>query len=302
MNLTPRHPPTRLLLTLALLFTLLAAACDSPVGPDQQAPAPSEQVATPTGGVQEPTATVAARVAAPTAESQAPTAGTEATEVTDAATVASPTAEEDEPAPTEVTATSTGEEMTALQALGVLKQKALAWQADARLGLLSNVRPGQQKNLLGDAMGKPEIYEPTPDGKGRDWTLVAVSPSARGAIAIGMDGTRVDLVKAGAVTADTIDLFAGAGAAGLALSDLNVAGLADSDKIVEEARKRSKTGDVGVALLAPDGLGLGPLPTPQAGGAPPQLAYELFNSDSYQQSFIFFDAKTGAVVLDSSSP
>jgi hypothetical protein len=57
-----------------------------------------------------------------------------------------------------------------------------------------------------------------------------------------------------------------------------------------------------MALLSPDGLGLGPLPTPQAGGPPPEIAYELFNSDSYQQSFIFFDAKSGAAVLDSAAP
>jgi hypothetical protein len=192
--------------------------------------------------------------------------------------------------------------MTALQALAVLKPKALAWQADARLGLLSNVRPGQQKNLLGDALGKPEINEPTPNGKGRDWTLVAFSPGAHGAIAIGMDGTQVDLVKAGAVTTETINQFAGTATAALSLNSFDVARLVDSDKIAEAARKRGRSGDIGLALLSPDGLGLGPLPTPQTGGAPPQIAYELFSSDSYQQTFIFFDANTGAVVLDSSAP
>jgi hypothetical protein len=280
-------------LLAALLLTLVLAACDSePATPavDNQPPGVTAEPATPTAAVEDP---------APTPEAQAPTPGSQAT---DAVAVAPPTAEEEAPPPTEVTAMSTGPEMTALQALGALRPKALAWQADARLALLSNVRPGQQKNLLSDALGKPEINEPTPNGKGRNWTLVAFSPSALGAIAIGMDGAQTDLVKAGAVSADMVARFAGPETTALGLDPLDVSKLVDSDKIAEEARKRGKTGEVGIALLSPDGLGLGPLPTPQAGGPPTQIAYELFSSDSYQQSFIFFDARTGRVVLDSSTP
>ena len=108
--------------------------------------------------------------------------------VVDTAAVTEPHTEDDNaPSPTTVTDVSTGSELTALQALAVLRPKALAWQADAQLGLLSNARPGQQKNLLGDALGKPDINEPTPGGKGRNCTLVAFSPSSRGAMAISME-------------------------------------------------------------------------------------------------------------------
>ena len=294
----------RLLLISALLFTLVLAACDSgPATPgvDNQPPTVTAEPATPT--TEPATPTTSAENPPPTLGAQAPTPASQAT---DAAVVAPPTPEEEAPPPTQVTehsqAASTGPEMTALQALGELKPKALAWQSDARLGLLTNVRPGQQKNLLGDALGKPEISEPTQGGKGRNWALVAFSPSAHDAVAIGLDGARTDLVKAGSVSADMVARFAGPDTAALSLDQLDVSKLVDSDRIAEQAQKRGKTGDVGIALLSPDGLGLGPLPTPPAGGPSTQIAYELFSSDSYQQSFIFFDARTGGVVLDSSNP
>src|SRR5205085_4772512 len=106
----------RFIVGLALRLTLLAAACDSPVGPSQQAPTAIEQPATPTVAAPEPTQQDVGQAASPTAESLG---ATPASEATDAAVVASPTPEEDEPSPTEVTATSTGQEMTALQALAV---------------------------------------------------------------------------------------------------------------------------------------------------------------------------------------
>jgi hypothetical protein len=201
-----------------------------------------------------------------------------------------------------VTATGTGEALTALQALGELKPRALAWQADARLVMLSNVRPGQEKNLLGGALGDPSVNEPTPGGKGRNWTLVAFSPSTNGAVALSMEGTQVDLVKEGMASDELLKGFAPAEMVALDLASLDAGSLVDSDKVLEKAGERGKSDKVGIALLAPDGLGIGPLPAPQTGGDPPQIAYELFSTDPIQQTFIFFDATTGDVVLDSSTP
>jgi hypothetical protein len=224
-------------------------------------------------------------------------------QVVDAAPVTPPaTPQESAPAPTEVTATGTGADLTALQALTSLKPRALAWQADARLGLLANVRPGRQSDLLGGALGQPDINEPTPGGRGRSWTLVAFSPSAHGAIALGMDGSQLDLVKEGSVTTEVVEGFAEPAMASLALSDLDPAKMVDSDKIAAQAGERGKAQDAGIALLAPNGLGLGPLPAPASGGEPPQVAYELFGGAGEPQSFVFYDAMTGAVVLDSAKP
>ncbi|HYP40732.1 MAG TPA: hypothetical protein VEX13_10270 [Chloroflexia bacterium] len=222
--------------------------------------------------------------------------------IVDSAVATAPPTDESLPTPTAVTATGTGEALTALQALGELKPRALAWQGDARLVMLSNVRPGQEKNLLGGALGDPDVNEPTPGGKGRNWTLVAFSPSTSGAIALSMEGTQVDLVKEGMASDELLQGFASAERAALDLASLDAGSLVDSDKMLEKAGERGKSGNVGIALLAPNGLGIGPLPTPPAGGDPPQIAYELFSTDPSQQSFIFFDATTGEVVLDSSAP
>jgi hypothetical protein len=168
--------------------------------------------------------------------------------------------------------------------------------------MLSNVRPGQEKNMLGGALGDPSVNEPTPGGKGRNWTLVAFSPSTSGAVALSMEGILVDLVKEGMASDELLKGFASAEMAALGLAPLDASSLVDSDKVLEKAGERGKSDKVGIALLAPDGLGIGPLPTPQAGGDPPQIAYELFSTDPTQQTFIFFDATTGDVVLDSSAP
>ncbi len=222
--------------------------------------------------------------------------------VVDSALATAPPADESAPTPTAVTATGTGEALTALQALGELKPRALAWQGDARLVMLSNVRPGQEKNLLGVALGDPNVNEPTPGGKGRNWTLVAFSPSTSGAIALSMEGTQVDLVEEGMASEELLKRFAPAEMAALDLASRDLGSLVDSDKVLERAGARGKSDKVGIALLAPNGLGIGPLPTPQSGGPRPQLAYELFSTDPAQQTFIFFDATTGDVVLDGSTP
>ena len=81
-----------------------------------------------------------------------------------------------------------------------------------------------------------------------------------------------------------------------------------SVEVVARVRAGAIVGHVGprrqraLSLAAPDGLGVAPLPTPKTGGPAPQLAYELFTQDNGSQGFIFFDALTGAVVLDSSAP
>jgi hypothetical protein len=117
-----------------------------------------------------------------------------------------------------------------------------------------------------------------------------------------MDGTQVNLVKEGGVDSDTIARFGGADTQSSALGSLDVSRLEDSDKLVAQAGDKGAGAEVGLALLSPNGLGLGPLPTPQSGGQPPELAYELFVQSGAEQSFVLYDASTGAVVLDSTAP
>jgi hypothetical protein len=276
---------------LAVIVLLLLSACNSENQPTPTLVSISQATASPVNNV------------ADTPESQADASPAPTGSVVDAATVTEPpTPDEGAPSPTQAISTSTGSELTALQALTLLKPKAVAWQADAQFGLLSNARPGQQKNLLGDALGKPDINEPTPGGKGRNWTLIAFSPSAHGAVAISMDGTQVDLVKEGAVTNDMLGRFTGTDTSAPTLAQLAIDQIMDSDKIAQAAGERGKKADIGLALMAPDSLGVGPLPTPKTGGPAPQLAYELFTQDNGGQGFILFDALTGVIVLDSSAP
>ncbi len=227
---------------------------------------------------------------------------TSAGPVQDTAVVAAPTAPTELPAPTAVSATATGADVTALTALAQLKPKALAWQPDARLVMMANVRPGQADKLLGVALGDPNVNEPTPGGLGRDWALIVFSPSTKGAIALTMDGTQTDLVQEGALTANMVQGFGSPGMEALDLSKLDLTKLTDSDKLPAKAGATGQSPSAGIALLAPDGLGLGPLPTPKAGGSSPQIAYELYSADPSQQNFLFFDAVTGAVVMDSTAP
>lgn len=274
-NATPEVPPTSVAST--------SAATGAPLG-DTPTAQPAESSTLP------PTATSPAAAAIPSPS------GT----VVDAiAGTAPPTPADNAPSPTAVAATSSGEAITAMQALVTLRQKALAVYPDARLALLVNSKPGQQKSLLGSSLGDPSINEPTPDGKGRNWTLIAVSPTKKGATAFSMDGTTVDLVKAGAVTDDFLAQFGAPASSALDLARLDPATMRDSDTVAQAAGDRGTAQRIGIALLAPDGLGVGPLPTPASGGASPQLAYELFSTDPAKQVFIFFDALTGKVVLDS---
>lgn len=284
--------------------TTQAATAAPTLAPTGTAPLPPTDSPLP----QAAPATVTAEVVAPA--STAATGGTATAGSQDIATPQStlvdtatgnlaPTPADTVPTPTADTATSTGQAITALTALSMLKQKALALYPDARLAMLTESRPDQQKLLLSSSLGDPSISENTPGGLGRNWTLVAVSPSKNTAVAISMDGTQVDLMKAGTVSPDIIKQFSAANLSALDLSKLDIAALKDSDAVVQSAGDRGKGGQIGIALIAPNGLGLGPLPTPTSGGNSPQLAYELFSTDPTKQSFIFFDAQTGKVVLDS---
>jgi hypothetical protein len=266
-------------LMVGLVVLVVAVGCDSGETPKSES--------TPTAAI----------VQNPAPATQSPTASTQAsTPATDTTSIAVPPTPDDSAAsPTAVTSTGTGREITALQALRVLIPKATAWQADAQLGLLANVRPGQEKNLLGDALGKPDINEPTPGGLGRDWTLVAFSPSVRGAMAFAVAGAQADLVKEGAVSNETLDLFFETDTNAPTLAQLDMSKLVDSDRIAAMAGERGKEEGAGIALLTPDNLGVGPLPAPSAGGPSPHLAYEIFTQEG---GFIFFDAESGAVVLD----
>src|SRR6476646_8103297 len=112
MNYIPKRRVIRLLPMCALLFTLVLAACDLAPAAESRLPDATVEPATPTAETQ---------ILAPGTVDRAPTATTEVqtstpgSEAVDAAAVASPTTGDDAPAPTEVTATGTGAEMTALQ-------------------------------------------------------------------------------------------------------------------------------------------------------------------------------------------
>ena len=312
-----RLTPT--LFILLILPTLAFAACDTATQPASPTvttatDATSTLSSTPTTTLMEegpvpipPKDGTPGRISGPTVGSAEPgspaTAATPPGTTVDASAATPPSTQGGSaPTPTLVTATGTGNALTALQALDQLRPEALSWQKDARLGLLSNIRPGQQKSLLGTTLGDPNVNEPTPLGKGRNWTMVVFSPSTNGAIAISTDGTQVDLVKEGAVTEEALSRFNAPHLSALNLSTLDSTQLVDSDALFTRMGNQANSQTAAIALLAPDGLGLGPLPTPSPAGDSPQLAYEVFSTDPASQTFIFFDARTGSIILDSSAP
>jgi hypothetical protein len=152
------------------------------------------------------------------------------------------------------------------------------------------------------ALGDPDVNEATPDGTGRNWALIAFSPSTNSAVALAMDGTQTDLVQEGALTDSLVEGLSAPEMAALDLSQLEPGDLVDSDEVAQKAADAGVSGETGIALLAPGGLGIGPLPPAEAGGEPPRVAYEVFSADPATQAFVFFDALTGEVVLDSNTP
>jgi hypothetical protein len=278
---------------LIILSALLFASCDS------GAPStPASAGATATVPAEAPSVTPGNLPPSEPSPLPSPT-GT----VIDTAEATAPVLPSEEAAsPTPVTATSSGEPVTALQAFAQLRPRAMSWQPDARLVMMANVRPGQEAKLLGVALGDPDVNEPTPGGKGRNWALIAFSPSTKTASAFAMDGTDIDLSNEGVLTDNLIQSFSAPELSALALSAIQPSQLVDSDSLPAKAGASNPQSSIGIALLAPDGLGIGPLPTPETGGASPQLAYELFSSDQSAQSFTFFNAATGQVVLDSTAP
>lgn len=284
---------------LVLLLSLMLAGCDN--GPAPAAPTPN--VTSTTEQAQGGSTAEDTVIAAPEATAAMPVEGTAPAAtgtIVDAEAIVEPTEPAGTvPTATPVTATGTGEALTALQALEELRGKALEEMPDGRLAMLINSRPGQQRILLGTSLGDPNVNEATPGGLGRNWTLVAVSPSQERAVAFSTDGTVIDMTAAGTVPDELLANFGSPAGAALELATLDVDGLVDSDAIAEAAGERGAGSKVGIALLAPEALGLGSLPAPEAGGASPQLVYELFSTDPATQLFVFFDAKTGSVVLDS---
>jgi len=275
-------------MSVLLALTMIVAACDSNPAP-MPAVTPTIQATNVT--TQEADTPVVTDVPMPSAS------------IVDAASVTPfPTTDADIPSPTPVTATSTGEAITALEALSSLKPKAVTWQRDSRLAMLANIRPGQQSGLLTGALGDPDVYEPTPGGRGRNWTIVVFSPSTGGAYAFSMDGTEVDLVKAGATTDVMHQSFSSPAASALELARLDTNTLANSDSVAQNAGELGKSEAMSLAMLAPEGFGMGPLPTHTDGGSQPAFVYEMFLTDPAMQAFILFDAFTGEVILDMSTP
>ena len=302
---------TLAILLLVSMMALALVGCDNgpaPATPTLPATATTERTQgeatpAPTGTTNANTAVEPTLTGAADPGGVSPTEGVRTTPtgtIVDAATMVVPTPAADTmPTATTVTARSTGDALTARQALAELKGKALAEMQDARLAMLVNSRPGQQKILLGTSLGDPNVNEATPGGLARNWTLVAVSPSQKRAMAFSTDGTVVDMTGEGTVPDELLANFDSPGAAALDLSTLDPDNLTDSDAIATAAGERGAGDKVGIALLAPDALGIGPLPTPEAGGTAPQLVYQLFSTDPATQIFLFFDAVTGDIVLDS---
>ncbi|HEY0069007.1 MAG TPA: hypothetical protein VGE04_03470, partial [Chloroflexia bacterium] len=141
-------------LSIFLLIAMVAlVGCDNgpaPATPTSPATATTEQ--TQGGATQAPTGTTNAGTTVQPTLTVAPGPGgvspTEAVRATptgtivDATTIVGPTPAADTmPTATTVTARSTGDALTALQALAELRGKALAEMPDARLAMLVNSRP-----------------------------------------------------------------------------------------------------------------------------------------------------------------
>lgn len=281
------------LLVLLVVIACTLAACDAET-PQSFTPTP------PTGAT--PTATgrdTTQGEQSPTVSPIQPERSLPVETPVDAALVTSvPTPNPALPSPTAVTASGQGDAVSALSALPALRARALAWQADVRLAMLVNVRPGQQSKLLGVALGDPDVFEATPGGLGRNWTLVAVSPS-RGAVAVSADKTLVDLTAEGSVTGEMIAGFTLPQLSALELSQLDTAPLKDTDAIWSQLGDPVTSNPVSMALLSPEGLGMGPLGNE---GSESLLVYQLFSVQPGVQVFAIFDALSGRAILQDPAP
>ena len=199
------------------------------------------------------------------------------------------------PTPTSVPRIKKGEEVTALRALGQLREEALGWEKDALFVMLANVKPGQEGRLLGMALSDPDLSDPTPGGKGRNWVLLAASPSAKGVVVLDLDGGKVDLVAEGKVSASLLAQLTGPGVAGVGMAELDISSLVDSDDVVEKAGEVGSAHGMSMALLAPARLGLGVLLGEEEGERLAEVVYQVFAPEP-EPGVVFFDGMTGARV------
>jgi hypothetical protein len=179
--------------------------------------------------------------------------------------------------------------------LAQLRQDALAWEEDALFIMLANVKPGQEGRLLGMALSDPDLSDPTPASIGRNWVLLAASPSAESVIVLDLDGTRLDLVAEGRVSASLLAQLNGPTLPAIDLTGLDPAGLADFDEIAAKAGEIASAPGMSMALLAPDRLGIDSLF--EDDDASPALVYQLF-SPELEPRVLYFDAETGAQVAE----
>jgi hypothetical protein len=284
---TPRRDSS--LKNLVAVFSLLAlAACNVDPPPAPSTPTPDRREPVPTS--------VTVLNPVPSIATSAMTPGSDVTPVDGAQVTPEPTVPTDLPSPTAVTSTGQGDQKSAISALAALKTRAVEWQDDVRLAMLANVRSGQQNKLLNVGLGDPDVFEPTPGGLGRNWTLVAVSPS-RGAVAVSADGTLVDLSSGGGVSGETLGAFADPRLSPLTLSSLNLASLKDTNVIWQQLSGRLQGEGGSIALLSPDGFSMGPVSTESR----PLLIYQLFGTSS-EQMFAIFDAYTGQMLEGTGGP
>ena len=190
-----------------------------------------------------------------------------------------------------------GDEVTALQALTQLGEDALDWQKDALFIMLANVKPGQEGRLLGMALSDPDLSDSTPGGRGRNWVLLAASPSAEGVVVFDLDGGKIDLVAGGKVSSALLAQLTGPDISGVEMADLKVSALVDSDGVAKKAGQVGSMPGMGMALVAPARLGLDSL-LGEEGDVLPEIVYEVFAPEP-KASVIFVDGKTGEPIGES---
>ncbi len=182
-----------------------------------------------------------------------------------------------------------------MQAFGQLRDEALAWEKDALFVMLANVDLGQEGQLLAMALSDPSLSDPTPEGKGRNWVLLAASPGARSVVVLDLGGQKLDLIAQGKVSSGLLDQITKEDTSGQALSDLEPSKLLDSDVLVSKAGEVGAAPGMSMALVAPSRLGLDSLFQGDGGGQLPQVVYEVFAPEP-EASVAFFDATTGAQI------